>query len=196
MHRSSSALLGAALLLVLAGAAGAQSSAATPKAQAMAAAEKAAATPGAVKVNEFMSYVAATKTVDITLIAAYDNALGGFNFNGGANGDHTISVPQGWTVRMHVLNIDAIPHSVIAINEVKPIPSAPEDPGIPRAYSAKVTEGLAPVDGSDLLNFRASKAGRYMLVCGVPGHAPSGMWIWFDVSADAQAPTYTTTAKK
>jgi sulfocyanin len=193
MHRSLLAVLRAVLLIGAgSGVAAAQGSAAsTPKADALAAAAKVAAAPGAVKVNEFMSYVPATKTVEVALIGAYNSNLGGFNFNGGANGDHMITVPQGWTVRMHVLNVDAIPHSAIVINEVKPIPSAPDQPAIPRAYSTHVTDGLAPVDGADLMNFRATKAGHYMLVCGVPGHGPSGMWIWFEVSAEAQAPSYT-----
>src|SRR5688572_1226754 len=108
MHRSLLAPLVAALLLADARGAAAQASAPaapTPKAEALAAAAKAAAAPGAVKVNQFMSYVLATKTVDVQLIGAYDNTLGGFNFNGGASGDHTIMVPQGWTVRMNVLNV-------------------------------------------------------------------------------------------
>jgi hypothetical protein len=28
------------------------------------------------------------------------------------------------------------------------------------------------------------------MVCGVPGHGPSGMWIWFVVAADAKVPAY------
>ena len=197
MHRLLLAPLAALLVAASAGTAAAQGSAApTPKAEALAAAARLAAAPGAVKVDQFMSYQPDTKTVDVVLVAAYDNTLGGFNFNGGANGDHRITIPQGWTVRMHVLNVDAIPHSAVVIQEVKPIPSAPEQAALPRAYSAHLTDGLAPVNGADDMNFRATRPGHYMLVCGVPGHAPSGMWIWLDVSADATAPSYTVATKK
>ncbi|HEU4564327.1 MAG TPA: sulfocyanin-like copper-binding protein, partial [Gemmatimonadaceae bacterium] len=142
------------------------------------------------KVNEFMSYDAATKTVRLAVYAAYNNQQGGFNFNGGSSGSQTITVPLGWTVRMHVVNKDAIPHSALIIKKVSPIPNAPEKPDIPRAYSAHVADGLPPVNGEDDVTFKASPAGEYMLICGVPGHGPSGMWVNFVVSADAQAPAY------
>jgi sulfocyanin len=137
-----------------------------------------------------MSYNAATKTVTIAVTAALGSTQGGFNFNGGANGNQTITVPQGWTVRMHVVNSDAIPHSAIIIDDVQPLPSAPDQPALPRAYTSHLADGLAPVNGSDDLVFTASKPGHYLLACGVPGHAPSGMWIRFKVVADAEAPSY------
>ena len=40
-------------------------------------------------------------------------------------------------------------------------------------------------------SFTATTPGHFALVCGVPGHAPSGMWIHFDVDADAKVPGYT-----
>ena len=54
-----------------------------------------------------------------------------------------------------------------------------------------VTGGL-PTNGTDRTTFKAATPGQYVIACGVPGHAPSGMWINFVVSADAKAPTYTT----
>jgi uncharacterized cupredoxin-like copper-binding protein len=43
------------------------------------------------------------------------------------------------------------------------------------------------------MDFTANKAGTYLIVCGVPGHATSGMYIRFVVSSDATAPTNTGT---
>jgi sulfocyanin len=148
------------------------------------------ATAAEVKVNPFMQYDAAAKTVSLNVYAAYNNQQGGFNFNGGSNGSHTITVPVGWTVRMHVVNKDAIPHSAIVINDQHPLPQAPSEAAIPRAYTAHLNDGLPPVNGSDDVVFKASTAGHYLLDCGVPGHGQSGMWIHFNVAADAQAPTY------
>jgi sulfocyanin len=146
---------------------------------------------GWTRVNGFMSYNTGTKTVRLQLFAAYDTHQGGFNFNGGSNGSHTITVPRGWMVRAHVVNKDAIPHSAIIIKQQTPIPNAPDTPDLALAYTSHVTDGLQPMNGSDDMTFRASPVGSYMLACGVPGHAPSGMWIRFVVSADATAPTYT-----
>lgn len=160
---------------------------AAPAAVAPAAAE---AQTGSVKVNRFMSYDAAAKRVNLEIIAAFNSQQGGFNFNGGSNGAHTITVPAGWQVQMHVKNVDAIPHSAIIIADQRPLPNAPDTPAIPRAYTSHVNDGLQPQTGADDLSFRASKPGSYLIYCGVPGHGPSGMFIKFVVSESATVPSY------
>jgi sulfocyanin len=142
-------------------------------------------------VNEFMSYDPAAKTVALKLFAAHGSVNGGMNFNGASNGGATITVPVGWTVSWMFKNEDAIPHSAIILANKMPFPAQPQDPAIPRAYTKDVTGGI-PTDGTDQTTFKASPATQYLLACGVPGHAPGGMWINFVVSADAKAPTYTT----
>ena len=149
-----------------------------------------AAAPGdSVKVNQFMSYDASTKTVSIQLVASFGSVNGGMNFNGGYKGNQSITVPQGWTVKMHFVNKDAIPHSAILLPDKLPLPMQPQDPALPRAYTIDVTAGL-PTGGTDEINFKASQPGKYLIVCGVPGHGPSGMYIGFVVAADAKAPSY------
>jgi sulfocyanin len=147
--------------------------------------------PGDTKVNKFLSYNAGKKTVSIKLYAAYNSAQGGFNFNGGSSGNQTITVPANWMVTIDVTNVDAIPHSAIIIADQMPIPNAPSTPAIPRAYTNHLTDGLPPQNGHDTMSFRASPAGNYLIACGVPGHAPSGMYIKFVISATATAPTNT-----
>jgi sulfocyanin len=142
------------------------------------------------KVNQFMSYNAATKTVNIKVFAAYNSVQGGFNFNGGSNGSQTITVPTGWHVNIDFINKDAIPHSGIIIAVTNPLPNAPSQAAIPRAYTAHLTDGLPAQNGEDTMNFPAPSApGNYVLACGVPGHAVCGMWIKFVVAA-AAAPSY------
>ena len=143
-----------------------------------------------VKVNEFLSYDPAAKTVALKLFAAHGSVNGGMNFNGASNGGSTITVPVGWSVSWSFKNEDAIPHSAIVLANKMPFPAQPQEPAIPRAYTNDVTGGL-PTNGTDQTTFKASPAGQYVIACGVPGHAPSGMWIRFDVSADAKAPSYT-----
>jgi sulfocyanin len=149
-----------------------------------------AAAADPVNVNEFMSYEPSTKTVMLKVFAAHGSTNGGMNFNGGSNGSQTITVPQGWTVNMTFTNEDAIPHSAILLPNKMPFPAQPQDPAIPRAYTSDVTGGLM-TGKSDQTTFKASPAGEYVLACCVPGHAPSGMWIHFNVSADATTPAYT-----
>lgn len=143
------------------------------------------------KVNEFMSYDPAAKSVSLKLFAAHGSVNGGMNFNGASNGGSTITVPVGWSVSWSFRNEDAIPHSAIVLANKMPFPAQPQDPAIPRAYTNDVTGGL-PTNGTDQTTFKATPAGQYVIACGVPGHAPSGMWINFVVSADAKAPTYTS----
>lgn len=143
-----------------------------------------------VPLNEFLSYDPGAKSVALKLFAAHGSINGGMNFNGGSNGSATITVPVGWTVTWAFKNEDAIPHSAIVLVNKMPFPAQPQDPAIPRAYTSDVTGGL-PTGGTDQTTFKASPAGQYLIACGVPGHAPSGMWIHFDVSADAKVPTYT-----
>ena len=149
-----------------------------------------AASDSSVQVNEFMSYDPAAKTVALKLFAAHGSVNGGMNFNGASNGGATITVPAGWTVSWNFKNEDAIPHSAIVLANKMPFPAQPQEPAIPRAYTNDVTGGL-PTNGTDQTTFKASTAGQYLIACGVPGHAPSGMWIRFDVSADAKVPSYT-----
>jgi sulfocyanin len=137
--------------------------------------------------SKFMTYDTTAKTVSLDITAALDHSQGGFNFNGGYNGNQTITVPQGWTVNADVKNKDFIPHSAVIITEQKPLPNEVETPDIPRAYTSQ----LAMNNGEDRMSFKASKPGSYYIYCGIPGHGPSGMYIRFVVSPDAQVPTYT-----
>ena len=138
----------------------------------------------------FMSVDAAKKKVSINLYAAYGSANGGMNFNGGSRGDQTITVPLGWSVHVAFQNKDAIPHSAILLPDRMPLPAQPGTPAIPRAYTRDLTAGI-PTDGTDTMDFVAKPAGDYLIVCGVPGHGPSGMYIKFVVSANAKVPQYT-----
>jgi len=165
-----------------------------PSKSASAAPAKAAATvsstaPDEIKVNDYMAYDPNAKRVTLEINSALGGANGGMNFNGGARGDHTITIPVGWTVSWEFKNLDAIPHSAIIIDATQPFPALPQDPAIPRAYTAHVSDGL-PTNGTDQTTFKTANAGQFALVCGVPGHAPSGMWIHFDVDASATKPDY------
>ncbi len=100
----------------------------------------------------------------------------------------TITVPLGWKVSMNVVNRDSLPHSL----EIAPAQSTPPmdsvSPAFPRAETIDLKNGM-PLDKSDSLSFTADKAGRYWIMCAVPGHAAGGMWDWLIVSNTASTPT-------
>jgi sulfocyanin len=149
----------------------------------------AASTPDSTSVDQFMWYDAPRRTAYLQLSSALGGNNGGMNFNGNSSGGATITVPLGWTVRTHYRNLDAIPHSAIIIAAQQPLPAIPQTAAFAGAYTVNLTAGLS-TDQTDDMRFTAAPAGRYILMCGVPGHGPSGMWIWFVVSATASAPAY------
>ncbi len=90
---------------------------------------------------------------------------------------------------MTFVNKDGTPHSAIVISGEGPIPNSPTAPAIPRAYTNKVLEGL-PQEATDVLRFPVPESGTYRILCGVPGHGLSGMWIWLKVDPLVKQPTF------
>jgi sulfocyanin len=143
-----------------------------------------------------LSYDAATKTVTFALVAGAPGSTSGpFNFNGYTSGAGTLVVPAGAKVVMNFVNEDGTPHSAIVIQGDGPLPNIAGDPAIPGAYTRDVTQGLAQF-GKDVLKFSAPATGTYRIICGVPGHALSGMWIWLKVDPAAKTPTFGATKQQ
>jgi hypothetical protein len=146
-------------------------------------AEKPAAAP---KGDEWVTYDAASNTVTFKLEA------GPFSFNGFTNGGATLTVPPKSTVVMNFVQNDGTPHSAEVASGEGPLPNAGGDPAIPRAYTNKVVEGL-PQFAKDVIRFPAPESGSYRIICGVPGHALSGMWLWLKIDPAAKVPTFGAT---
>jgi sulfocyanin len=137
------------------------------------------------KTPVWLSYNAKTKTANLTVIAAYSNVGGGFNFNGFQRGKMTITVPLNTKVMVTFSNDAALPHSVefVAFAKTPPVTApAPVFKGAASAnYKAGETKGK-----TDKFTFVANKAGKYLMICPVPGHAVAGMWDNFVVNAKAK----------
>jgi sulfocyanin len=135
---------------------------------------------------------AAHTRVSFTVKGADGGANGTLNFNGYANGQMTVTVPVGWTVRIDFINTGAgaLPHSLEVIREVAKIPPQGIPPAIPKAESRDLIDGVPPLQ-SDSFEFTAQPAGRYLWFCGIPTHGVSGMWDRFVVSETASRPTVT-----
>jgi len=142
-----------------------------------------AAAPAPAPSDSFLSFDAATNTVTFQLVA------GPFDFNGFTSGGATLSVPPGSKNVMVFEQKDGTPHSAEVASGSGPVPNSGGDPAIPRAYTNSLVQGL-PQGAVDTMRFTAPDSGSYRLICGVPGHALSGMWIWFKVDPAAKTPSF------
>jgi sulfocyanin SoxE-like protein len=136
----------------------------------------------------YVQYDQATKTVTFRLVT------GPFQFNGFSSGGATLTVPPGSNNIWNFEQADGTPHSAEIASGTGTPPNSGGDPAIPRAYTNKVVEGL-PQGGKDVIRFTAPDSGTYRIICGVPGHALSGMWIWLKVDPAATEPAFGPTTK-
>jgi sulfocyanin len=140
--------------------------------------------------SQWLKYDAATKTATFSLIAGAPGSTSGpFNFDGYTSGAATLTVPPGSKVIINFVNQDGTPHSALVAPGDGPLPNIGGDAAIPAAYTRDVTQGLAQ-GGKDVLRFTAPASGSYRIICGVPGHALSGMWIWLKIDPAAKAATF------
>lgn len=137
------------------------------------------------------TYNAATRTVTFTLEAGAPSTTGPFNFDGYSAGAATLVVPPRSNVVMNFSNQDGTPHSAEVTDDRDPMPVEGGDPAIERAYTRDLSAGL-PQGGTDVIQFTAPASGSYRIICGVPGHAASGMWIRFKVDPAATGPSLVT----
>ena len=145
---------------------------------------------GPVQDGEFLWYDASQKLMKVRLIAGYTGVNDGLNFNGGTGGDRTVVVPLGWRVVVTVANDDdALTHSALVAPHELPVPPEPPAPAFEGARIASLARGL-PNGESEEMRFTASRAGQFLLMCGVPGHGEGGMWISVEVSESAAVPAY------
>ncbi|HEX2716368.1 MAG TPA: sulfocyanin-like copper-binding protein, partial [Gemmatimonadaceae bacterium] len=132
---------------------------------------------GPVRVNDFLTYDASTKTISVQLVAGYTGTNGSLNFNGGARGTQGISVPLGWHVHVSLTNRSQdLQHSAVVVREVLPPPLELPAAAFDGATIEKRDDGIRN-DEAASFDFVPTRRGRFMLACGVAGHAEGGMWI-------------------
>ena len=138
--------------------------------------------------NRFLNFDAATNTVTFMLVA------GPFVFDGFGNGQATLTVPPKSNVWFNFVQDDGTPHSAEVQSGEEPVANSGGNPAIPRAYTNKVVEGL-PQGATDVIKFSVPESGKFRIICGVPGHAAGGMWIWMVIDPAAKAPSFRPTPK-
>ena len=138
----------------------------------------------------------ANQTVTMTITAGQTNKKNYWNFNGYTDGEATITVPEGYTVTINFVNDDPNMAHSVGISEMTGQPSAAPTPtpvfeGAISSNPTSMVDGTMPGE-SETITFTAGAAGEYRMICYVPGHAATGMWINFNVSGDGSAGVHTT----
>lgn len=183
------AMIPAALLVVACGGGEPAPEAASEPEPEPAAAAPAPAAMAEMAMTDWFHVDEANQSVHVTITAgAVDDALGYWNFNGGTNGDMTITVPEGFTVVIDFKNADPMMAHSLGISATTGGFGAMIAPdavfeGAMTTNPASMTDATMPGE-EETITFTASTAGDYAMVCFIPGHAATGMWIYFNVSAD------------
>lgn len=158
-----------------------------PAAETAAAAAPAAPTFGEMTVPDWFHVDEANRTVHMTVTAGLTDVQNYWNFNGYINGGMRITVPEGYTVTIDLVNNDPVmAHSLIISSQTDNLAmpgTTPAFEGAATSNPTSMTEATMPGE-TESITFTASAAGNYTMICLVPGHAAVGMWIWFDVSSD------------
>jgi hypothetical protein len=119
--------------------------------------------------GRFLAVDAGRHRVTITLIASYDGANGGFNFDGYSR-ELMWKVPRGWNVHVACENRGPLRHSCAVVRG----PDSAQ-PAFRGASTPQPQIGLE-AGHSASFTFRASKTGLYRFACLVPGHELARMW--------------------
>ena len=128
------------------------------------------------------------RTVSMTITAGSTTENNYWNFNGVTKGAMTITVPEGYTITVELVNNDPVmAHSLGISTETSSFSGAPEPvpafPGAITSNPASMMESTMPGQ-RESIQFTVDQAGNYSMVCYITGHALTGMWVYFNVSAD------------
>lgn len=141
--------------------------------------------------TSYVSNNAASKTATITVNATEGNSNSGLNFNGADHGKKGFVIPAGWTVKMVFKNLGTMPHSAVVVKgKTPPASVTAKDAAFAKAYTSKLSEGVAGGSAAETVTFKVGKAGTYNLVCGVPGHGLGGQYVGFVVSGSAKVASF------
>lgn len=129
---------------------------------------------------------AAAPAAAFDIVANSTAANGGQNFNGAYNGHLVLTVPTGAAVEIRFSNKGVLPHSFQVITTRPAMPATAEKaPVFPGAESPNPTGGT-PAGGKATIRFVAAKSGKYLIICGFPGHALLGMHGVLNVTPGAK----------
>ena len=162
---------------------------ATPSAPSTAATSSAPVAPsGPLTIPDWFDVDADAQTVHMTLTSGSTPDNNHWNYNGAIKGSMAITVPEGYTVTIDLVNDDPImAHSLGISAETSNFSGVIEPVAV---FDGAITENPeSMIDGTmpgetETVTFVAETAGNYSLVCYIAGHSLTGMWLFFNVSSD------------
>jgi hypothetical protein len=129
------------------------------------------------------------RVVTVRLVAP--EAQSGLSFNGFKSGAMVVKIPLGWKVNVDLKVESTLKHSALIVPWDERTSSTLHS-AFPGAEPDHYQIGIGKGQADEIFSFTASKAGRYAIVCGVPGHDVAGMWDELDVTAGLDAPKVLT----
>jgi hypothetical protein len=125
--------------------------------------------------RQFLQVDARRRVVDVTLVAGYDSANNGFNFDGYGRGELMVTVPLRWQVRVTCINKASVRHSCAVVDG--PMTTVP---AFPHATVAQPLLGLRRGQTA-IFSFVATRLGPFRFACLVPGHEQAREWDLLEV---------------
>lgn len=151
-----------------------------------------AAEPGVLETPDWFVVDHDAGTVEIDLIAGTTSANNYWNFHGLFGGAGELVVPEGYEITINLINQDPNMGHSVGIGEMQATwPNSFSDvtpifDGAVTSNPTSMTESTLPGE-SESITFVADQAGEFAAICYVTGHAASGMWMPFTVSAEGEA---------
>lgn len=142
---------------------------------------------------DWISVDASARTVTMEIVAGATEDNVRWNFNGYFKGAGRLTVPVGYRVVIEYSNADpTVPHSLGVGDLVEPFPAMYSDPqpvfeGGMSSNPTSMIDGTKPGE-TETLEFTASETGTFALICHMPAHAMTGMFLTMEVveAADVQ----------
>lgn len=125
--------------------------------------------------------------MSFTLVAGYDNANSGLNFDGWSGGNVEIDVPLGWAITLDCKNQGPLNHSCAVVAD-----ETASRPLFAGATTPNPGAGL-PAGQQAAFTFTADRTGTFRIACLVPGHESEDMWIAFKVLGSGSPAAYKVT---
>jgi hypothetical protein len=126
--------------------------------------------------SHWLSWNAGKRSARLVLIAGYNPANNGFNYDGYARGRMLVRVPRGWHLTVICKNAGSRNHSCGVVRGADTTRLA-----FPGAAIANARQGLLPGHSASF-TFVLSGLGVYRIVCLVPGHAQAKEYVVLEVA--------------
>ncbi len=140
---------------------------------------------GPLTIPDWFHVDADAQTVHMTLTAG---GTPPWHYNDAQHGGQAITVPEGYTVTIDLINEDPIMAHSLGISADAPPFGGVVEPiavfeGAMTENPASMIDGTMPGETETVI-FVAEIAGSYTIVCYIAGHSLTGMWLYFNVSSD------------